>query len=111
MEDDSRQIAPKVQAAGGTSGKPPRERPPATASGGHGGGDLRAGQKVACIISHAEPGGYTVTIPRFNAKGFLPTEAELQPGAEMFATFVCHSNSRILLQARFESSKASDRNY
>jgi hypothetical protein len=100
--ESSRHRVPKVQATGDDDGSPPRKRPPAAAGGGsNGGGGLRAGQNVICKISHAEPGGYAVTIPKLNSKGFLPTETKLKPGEEIFVTFVCYSNSRMLLQRRF----------
>ncbi|HEY9683816.1 MAG TPA: hypothetical protein V6C86_19700 [Oculatellaceae cyanobacterium] len=61
----------------------------------------KAGQNVVCKVSHAEPGGYAVIIPKDNLPGFLPTEQQLKPGEEVLAQYVCVSNSRILLQCRF----------
>ena len=61
----------------------------------------KAGQNVVCKVSHAEPGGYAVIIPKDNLPGFLPTETTLKPGEEVLAQYVCVSNSRILLQCRF----------
>ena len=61
----------------------------------------KAGQNVVCKVSHAEPGGYAVIIPKDNLPGFLPTEQPLKAGEEVLAQFVCVSNSRILLQCRF----------
>ena len=61
----------------------------------------KAGQNVICKVSHAEPGGYAVIIPKDNLPGFLPTEQPLKAGEEVLAQYVCVSNSRILLQCRF----------
>jgi hypothetical protein len=61
----------------------------------------KAGQNVVCKVSHAEPGGYAVIIPKDNLPGFLPTEQPLKAGEEVLAQYVCVSNSRILLQCRF----------
>jgi len=63
----------------------------------------KAGQNVVCKVSHAEPGGYAVIIPKDNLPGFLPTEQPLKAGEEVLAQYVCVSNSRILLQCRFGS--------
>jgi hypothetical protein len=61
----------------------------------------KAGQNVVCKVSHPEPGGYAVTIPKDNLPGFLPTQAHLKTGEEILAQFVCVHNNRILLSARF----------
>ncbi len=75
----SRHTDHEAQAADDDDGIPPRKRPPVTASGGsNGGGGLRAGENVICKISRAEPGGYAVTIPKYNLNGFLPTENKLK---------------------------------
>src|SRR5271168_660629 len=61
----------------------------------------KAGQNVVCKVSHAEPGGYAVIIPKDNLPGFLPTQAHLKVNEEILAQFVCVHNNRILLSARF----------
>jgi hypothetical protein len=61
----------------------------------------KAGQNVVCKVSHAEPGGYAVIIPKDNLPGFLPTQAHLRVNEEILAQFVCVHNNRILLSARF----------
>ena len=66
----------------------------------------KAGQNVVCKVSHAEPGGYAVIIPKDNLPGFLPTEQTLKAGEEVLAQYVCISNSRILLQCRFGTATA-----
>jgi hypothetical protein len=102
MMNSSRHNVHRVQADGDYGGRPPRKRPPAAAGGGsNGGGGLRAGQNVVCKISHSEPGGYSVLIPKYDSNGFLPTEIKLTPGQEVLAQFVCFSNSGMLVQARF----------
>src|SRR6516162_10144107 len=67
----------------------------------------KAGQNVVCRVGNAEPGGYAVIIPKDNLPGFLPTPAQLKPGEEILAQFVCVHNNRILLSARFSSSSAT----
>jgi hypothetical protein len=67
----------------------------------------KAGQNVVCKVSYSEPGGYAVIIPKDNLPGFLPTEAQLRPGEEVLAQFVCVSNNRILLQCRFGTNTTS----
>src|SRR5271157_6021220 len=61
----------------------------------------KAGQSVVCRVRGPEPGGYSVTIPKDNLPGFLPTQAHLKPGEEILAQFVCVHNNRILLSTRF----------
>jgi hypothetical protein len=64
----------------------------------------KAGQSVACKVVAAEPGGYSVIIPKDNLPGFLPTEQKLKVGEEILAQFVCVHNNRILLSSRFSGS-------
>ena len=75
---------------------------------GSGSGGFRAGQKVNCKISHAEPGGYAVLLTDHNLAGLLPTERKLEPGQDVVAHFVCISNSRILLMYRPLSDALSE---
>jgi hypothetical protein len=67
----------------------------------------KAGQNVVCKVSHAEPGGYAVIIPKDNLPGFLPTQAHLKQNEEILAQFVCVHNNRILLSARFSGEVQS----
>jgi hypothetical protein len=67
----------------------------------------KAGQNVVCKVSHAEPGGYAVIIPKDNLPGFLPTQAHLKANEEILAQFVCVHNNRILLSARFSGEVQS----
>lgn len=67
----------------------------------------KAGQTIACKVLAAEPGGYSVIIPKDGARGFLPTEAKLKIGEEVLAQYVCVHNNRILLSARMNAQQAS----
>src|SRR4030095_10519528 len=64
----------------------------------------KAGQSVGCKVVAAEPGGYSVIIPKDNLPGFLPTEQRLKPGEEILCQFVCVHNNRMLLSSRFSGS-------
>src|SRR5215471_19061435 len=66
----------------------------------------KAGQSVGCKVVAAEPGGYSVIIPKDNLPGFLPTEQRLKPGEEILCQFVCVHNNRMLLSSRFSGSSA-----
>jgi hypothetical protein len=59
-------------------------------------GEFHAGQFVRCVILEPEPGGYTVQVEG-EFHGFLPTEKQLEIGAELDVQFVCISNGRMLL--------------
>jgi len=69
----------------------------------------KPGQNVICKVTHPEPGGYAVLIPKDNLSGFLPTQAVLRSDQEITAQFVCVHNERILLSARFSGASPSDR--
>lgn len=67
----------------------------------------KAGQSIACKVLAAEPGGYSVIIPKDNLRGFLPCEAKLKIGEEVLAQYVCVHNNRILLSAKFSGSQVT----
>lgn len=71
------------------------------------GHSLKAGQTVLCKVLQKEPAGYAVILPKYNLKGFLPTEAHLKTGDELLAQYVCVHNNRILLSARMSSITSS----
>jgi len=57
----------------------------------------KAGQTVACRVDRAENGGYLVTTTYDCLAGFLQTDKELQPGAQIIASFVCIRDGRLIL--------------
>jgi hypothetical protein len=109
--DNVIKFVPRVKGAGDNGAKPPRRRPPTTTNAGSsGGGWLKAGDRIVCKITRAEPGGYALTIPKLGLQGFLPSEKKLKPGDEVLANYVCVSNGRILVQSRFGQCTARDPN-
>jgi hypothetical protein len=80
------------------------------ASGG-GGSGFHVGENLICKIlyaEHAEPGGYSVLVPKHNVEGFLPTVQRFIPGEEVPVQSVCMSNGRMLFQCRYGARITSD---
>jgi hypothetical protein len=80
------------------------------ASGG-GGSRFHVGENLICEILHteqAEPGGYSVLVPKHNIEGFLPTEQRFTLGEEVPVQYVCTSNGRMLFQCRYGARITSD---
>ena len=58
---------------------------------------IKPWELIVCKIRFVEPGGYDALIPKYNLRGFLPTEAKLKVGEEVLAQFISVRNNRILL--------------
>ncbi|HEY9677203.1 MAG TPA: hypothetical protein V6C76_04315 [Drouetiella sp.] len=102
QESESAQLATpalKLKAAAGGGGS----------RGGSGGGGagtsgFRAGQSIVCEVLASQPGGYSVQIEGCDMEAFLPTQALLRVGEELNAQFVCVSNQKVLVTARFSNN-------
>lgn len=79
-------------------------RAPRAAAGGSGNeppSGFRAGDRIMCRVVEPEPGGYSVTILKTNQPGSVKTKAELEPGVDFLAEFVCNYRKRVLVTPVF----------
>lgn len=62
--------------------------------------EFQPGQVLTCIVDAKEADGYAVTLKQSQIQGFVPTDREIQKGAEVELTFVCMVKNKAVLVDR-----------
>lgn len=63
-------------------------------------GTYNAGLTFNCRVVSKQPHGYFVLVGPQEDPGYLPTKANLEIGATIYAQFVCISQGQVMVHAR-----------